>query len=90
MSDSEAPKFQWGQPVWVVDDLFNDGSYPNVLEGALLVDAGERGEIVQIGAHVESRTNVYLVEFSGHRVVGCIEDELTTSQPVPQMESQSP
>jgi nitrogen fixation protein NifZ len=75
--DSAAPKFQWGQPVQSLTDLFNDGSYPGWPDNALLVGAGDRGEIVQIGAHVESQTNVYLVEFSGNRVVGCLEDEIS-------------
>ncbi len=76
MIDAEAPKFQWGQPVKSVDDLFNDGSYPNLPEDALIVGSGERGEIVQIGAHVESNTTVYLVEFGENRIVGCLEDEI--------------
>lgn len=76
MSDPEAPKFQWGQPVQTIDDLFNDGSYPNSPEGALLVSGGDRGEIVQIGAHIETNTTVYLVEFGGNRIVGCLEDEI--------------
>jgi nitrogen fixation protein NifZ len=91
MSDSAAPKFQWGQPVQTVIDLFNDGSYPDWPEDALLVCSGDRGEIVQIGAHVESSTNVYLVEFSENRVVGCLEDEIAAippSQPVISNESQ--
>jgi nitrogen fixation protein NifZ len=89
MSDSAQPRFQWGQPVWTVADLFNDGSYPEQPEDALLVAGGERGEIVQVGAHVETNTNVYLVEFTGHRVVGCLEDEISPLPPAAQ-ESQIP
>lgn len=76
MSSSATAKFQWGQPVQTVADLFNDGSFPNRPEGALLVCGGDRGEVVQIGAHVETNTTVYLVEFSENRVVGCLEDEI--------------
>jgi nitrogen fixation protein NifZ len=83
MSDSAAPKFQWGQPVQTVVDLFNDGSYPDWPEDALLVRGGDRGEIVQVGAHVESNTTVYLVEFSENRVVGCLEDEIAPIPPSP-------
>jgi len=92
MSASEAPKFQWGQPVQTIDDLFNDGSYPNFPEGALLVSGGERGEIVQIGAHIESNTTVYLIEFGGNRIVGCLEDEImavSSLQPTEATESQT-
>ncbi len=76
MSDSAQPRFQWGQPVRSVGDLFNDGSYPDSPEDALLVRGGDRGEIVRVGAHVESNTTIYLVEFNGNRVVGCLEDEI--------------
>jgi nitrogen fixation protein NifZ len=76
MSDSEAPKFQWGQPVWTAVDLFNDGSYPNSPENALQVATGDRGEIVQIGAHVETNITVYFGECTGNRVIGCLEDEI--------------
>jgi nitrogen fixation protein NifZ len=89
MSDPEAPKFQWGQPVQSIDDLFNDGSYPNLPEDALIVSSGERGEIVQIGAHVESNTTVYLVEFGENRIVGCLEDEISALQSTAATESQS-
>jgi nitrogen fixation protein NifZ len=76
MSDPAEPRFRWGQPVCATVDLFNDGSYPDWPQEALLVSSGEQGDVVQIGAHVESSTNVYLVEFSRNRVVGCLEAEL--------------
>ena len=76
MSDDAQPKFQWGRRVRAVVDLFNDGSYPELEPEALLAPAGEAGEVVQIGAHVESRTTVYLVEFENKRVVGCLEEEI--------------
>lgn len=92
MMDAEAPKFQWGQPVRAADDLFNDGSYPNLPADALLASTGERGEIVQIGAHVETNTTVYLVEFPGNRIVGCLEAEIAampSGQPALTIESQN-
>jgi nitrogen fixation protein NifZ len=76
MSDDAQPKYDWGRRVRARIDLFNDGSYPDLAPEALLAPAGEAGKIVQIGAHVESRTNVYLVEFANRRVVGCLEDEI--------------
>ena len=38
--------------------------------------AGGAGEIVQVGAHVESNTPIYLVEFGEKLVVGCLEEEI--------------
>ncbi len=77
MIDPEAPKFQWGQRVRAMDDLFNDGSFPEQPAEALLVAAGDPGEVVQIGTHVESKSYVYLVEFAPNRVIGCLEHEIS-------------
>jgi nitrogen fixation protein NifZ len=76
MIEPQQPKFQWGQPVAALIDLFNDGTFPGEPEGALLVKAGDKGEIVQIGAHAETGAHVYLVEFTEKRVVGCLEGEI--------------
>jgi nitrogen fixation protein NifZ len=77
MHISEPPKFQWGQRVSTVDDLFNDGSFPDHAEDALLVKAGDAGEIVQVGTHTESGMYIYLVEFGERLVVGCLEGEIS-------------
>lgn len=71
------PLFQWGQSVSAVDDLRNDGSFPELAPDALIVKAGAAGEIVQVGVHVESNQPVYMVEFGPRRVVGCLEHEIT-------------
>jgi nitrogen fixation protein NifZ len=70
------PRFDWGRRVRAAENLFNDGSYPEHSEGALLVREGEIGEIVQVGKHVESGTIVYMVEFDVDKVIGCFETEL--------------
>ena len=76
MSDQDAPKFEWGQRVRATADLFNDGSFPEQPANALLVKAGDPGEIVQIGAHVETETPIYLVEFGERKVIGCFAEEI--------------
>lgn len=70
------PKFEWGQRVKALEDLVNDGGFPGVPTDAVLVSAGQQGEIVQVGRHEETNTPVYLVEFSPDRVVGCLEEEI--------------
>ncbi len=72
----EEPKFQWGQRVSAAGDLFNDGSFPDRQADALLVKAGDSGDIVQVGTHVETGTHIYLVEFRESLVVGCLEGEI--------------
>ena len=79
MIDPRTPKYQWGQPVIATLDLHNDGSYPTEPADALLVRAGDRGEIVQVGTHTESNTPVYLVEFNARHVVGCLEEEISAA-----------
>lgn len=76
MIDPREPKYQWGQRVQALIDLRNDGTYPDQSADALLVQSGERGEIVQIGTHVESGIPVYMVEFGERHVVGCLEEEI--------------
>jgi len=70
------PKYQWGQKVKTLIDLYNDGSYPDVPEEALLVGLGTTGEIVQVGSHTDTNTPIYLIEFSERLVVGCLEEEI--------------
>jgi nitrogen fixation protein NifZ len=79
MTDDAQPKFDWGRRVRAAVDLFNDGSYPGSELASLLVKAGDLGEVVQIGAHVESETTIYLVEFSEKIVIGCLEDEIVSA-----------
>jgi len=70
------PKYQWGQRVRAEIDLFNDGSFPDQPDQALLVKSGDPGEIVRIGLHTDSNQPVYLVEFASQRVIGCLEHEI--------------
>lgn len=78
MIDIREPKYQWGQRVAAVADIFNDGSYPDQGDDALLVAAGTEGEIVRIGHIEDSNMPLYLVEFAAANgaVVGCLEEEL--------------
>lgn len=76
MIEPVEPKFQWGQRVQALLDLYNDGSFPESPPEALLVRVGDAGEIVQVGTHTESNTPVYMVEFGANRVVGCLEQEI--------------
>lgn len=80
MSTATSPRFDWGQRVQAATDLFNDGSYPEEPENALLINAGATGEIVQVGQHVDSGATVYIVEFAPDRLIGCFEPELTPAE----------
>lgn len=69
------PAYQWGMRVIALDDLCNDGSFPERGADECLAQAGTVGEIVNVGQVVECGEPVYLVEF-GNCVVGCTEDEI--------------
>ncbi|TDV26868.1 nitrogen fixation protein NifZ [Paraburkholderia caballeronis] len=69
------PAYSWGMRVVALDDLRNDGSYPERGDDECLVTAGALGEIVNVGRVVDSGEPVYLVEFGRH-VVGCTGDEI--------------
>lgn len=77
MMEPPEQKFEWGQRVKAAKDLFNDGTYPDQPADALLVKAGDAGEVVQVGLHTESNLAIYLVEFSEKQVVGCLDEEIT-------------
>ena len=77
MTSGQPPKYEWGERVAASVDLYNDGSFPGAPADALLVRAGERGEIVQVGTQTELDVPIYLVEFDAQRVVGCFEEEIT-------------
>ncbi len=77
--EPRAPLYAWGQYVVALCDLVNDGSHPEHPPMAVLVTAGDVGEIVNVGHNTEANEPVYLVEF-GRCVVGCLEEELA---PVP-------
>lgn len=77
MIEPVQPKFEWGQRVRALVDLYNDGSYPDQPPNALLVKVGDVGEVVQTGTHMEENIVVYIVEFDATRVIGCLEEEIS-------------
>lgn len=77
MIEPVQPKYQWGQRVRALIDLYNDGSYPDQPPNALLAKVGDVGEIVQIGTHMEENIAIYIVEFDETRVIGCLEEEIS-------------
>ena len=77
MIEPRIPRYQWGQRVKALIDLYNDGSFPHVAPDARLVGVGDTGEIVQVGTQTEANLPIYLVEFGERLVVGCLEEEIS-------------
>jgi nitrogen fixation protein NifZ len=73
--ETREPAYAWGQCVIALDNLVNDGSYPDRAVDALLAARGSVGEIVKVGHAQELNEPVYLVQFA-NCLVGCLEIEL--------------
>jgi nitrogen fixation protein NifZ len=70
------PIYEASHLIVAVVDLVNDGSHPQTLEGVVLVPKGTPGTVVRVGRAEESDTPVYLIEFPGGLLVGCLEEEI--------------
>lgn len=69
-------RFNVGDLVVVKKKIKNDGTFPGVPWGELLVNIGEKGVIIDIGKFLIT-TDVYTVYFPDRGIiVGCLEHEL--------------
>lgn len=70
------PQFEYGEQVRVIRHIKNDGTFPNVPTGALLVKRGTVGYVVNVGTFLQDHI-IYTVHFLElARMVGCREEEL--------------
>ena len=69
-------RWDMGDSVRVVRNIRNDGTYPGVDTGTLLVRAGAVGTVIDIGTFLFDQI-IYTVHFLDlGRIVGCREEEL--------------
>lgn len=70
------PEFDYGDRVRVLRNVRNDGTYPGMDVGKLLVRRGSVGFVRDLGTFLQDRI-VYSVHFlDNDRLVGCREEEL--------------
>lgn len=70
------PRFEYGDPVRVVRNLRNDGTYPGLATGTLLIRRGSIGYVRDVGTFLQDQL-IYSVEFiAQQKIVGCREQEL--------------
>jgi len=70
------PRFDYGDAVRVVRTLRNDGTFPGLDTGALLVREGSVGHVHNVGTFLQDQI-IYAVHFlQADRTVGCREEEL--------------
>ncbi|MFO1431978.1 MAG: nitrogen fixation protein NifZ [Candidatus Competibacteraceae bacterium] len=70
------PRFEQGDVVRVIRTIRNDGTYPGLPRGALLIERGSLGYVRTLGTFLQDQI-IYGVHFlQDNRLVGCREQEL--------------
>ncbi len=69
-------RFEFGESVRVTRNVRNDGTYPGMEVGALLIRRGSVGNVVEVGTFLQDQV-IFTVHFLNHgRMVGCRLEEL--------------
>jgi nitrogen fixation protein NifZ len=70
------PVYDYGDRVRLTRNVRNDGTYPNMAVGNLLIKRGSLGFVMNVGTFLQDQI-IYTVNFLEHgRIVGCREEEL--------------
>ncbi|MDR0579085.1 MAG: nitrogen fixation protein NifZ [Campylobacteraceae bacterium] len=89
--DESRPKFFVGQKVKLLKDIKNDGTYPYLKIGELMMRAGAVGYVRKIGEFLQV-IRVYEVHFMDLNaiveVVGCKDNELEALEPYKDIEAE--
>lgn len=73
------PRYDYGMDVRLIRNVRNDGTYPGLDTGTLLVRRGEIGSVCDVGTFLQDQL-IYKVHFlSVGRIVGCREQELISA-----------
>lgn len=70
------PAFEYGDEVRVIRNIRNDGTYPGVDVGTLLIRRGAVGCVYDVGTYLQDQL-IYRVNFIDQgKTIGCREEEL--------------
>lgn len=70
------PRYEYGEAVRVIRNIRNDGTYPGMDTGTLLIRRGSIGYVTDVGTFLQDQL-IYRIDFLEHgRIVGCREEEL--------------
>lgn len=70
------PKYDYGDEVRVMRNVRNDGTYPGLDTGTLLVRRGSTGHVINVGTFLQDQI-IYTVHFLDiDKQIGCREEEL--------------
>lgn len=70
------PKYAQGQAVRVIRNVRNDGTFPGMDVGTLLVRRGSVGYVKDVGTFLQDQLIYSVHFFEDNRMVGCREEEL--------------
>jgi nitrogen fixation protein NifZ len=72
-------RFDFGESVRVIRNVRNDGTYPGMPVGELLVRRGSIGHVIEVGTFLQDQV-IYTVHFLDQgRMVGCRAEELISA-----------
>ncbi|MDT4330188.1 nitrogen fixation protein NifZ [Methylomonas sp. MED-D] len=75
-------RFEFGEAVRVTRNVRNDGTYPGMEIGDLLIRRGSVGNVIEVGTFLQDQV-IYTVHFLNHgRMVGCRAEELISADAV--------
>lgn len=70
------PKYEFGDEVRIIRNVRNDGTYPGVPTGTLLIRRGSTGFVINVGTFLQDQL-IYTVNFLDQdKIVGFREEEL--------------
>ena len=73
------PAYEFGTEVRIVRNVRNDGTYPGMAVGELLIRRGSTGFVTNVGTFLQDQL-IYTVNFLAlNRIVGCREEELISA-----------
>ncbi len=74
------PRYEFGESVRVTRNVRNDGTYPGMEIGDMLVKRGSVGYVQNVGTFLQDQI-IYSVHFmETNKVIGCREEELIREQ----------
>lgn len=76
------PRYDYGDEVRVIRNVRNDGTYPGLAVGDLLVRRGSIGYVRNVGTFLQDELiySVHFIDFD--KIVGCREEELIAADEV--------
>src|SRR5512146_802415 len=69
------PKFEFGEEVRIIRNVRNDGTYPGVPTGQLLIRRGSTGFVINVGTFLQDQLIYTVNSLDQDKIVGSREEE---------------